>query len=93
MRHPVQQRGCHLGIAEDGDPFTELQVGGDDDAGLLVELADEMEQQRTAGLWKRDVAQLVDDDAIQWCQLPNDFPGVSFSLFLDPLPGNACLHA
>ena len=43
MRHPVEEGGCHLGIAEDGDPFTELQVGGDDDAGLLVELADQVE--------------------------------------------------
>ena len=34
MCHPVEERGCHLGIAEDGDPFTELQVGGDDDAGF-----------------------------------------------------------
>ncbi len=43
MRYPVQERGCHLGIAEDRDPFTELQVGGDDDAGFLIELADEVE--------------------------------------------------
>lgn len=66
MRDPVEERGCHLGIAEDRDPFTELQVSGDDDAGFLIELADEVEKQRAARLWKRDVTQLVDDDAIQW---------------------------
>ncbi len=42
MRDTVQKRGCHLGVAEDRDPFTELQISGDDDAGLLVELADQM---------------------------------------------------
>ena len=36
MRHPVEERGCLLGIAEDGDPFTELQIGGDDDASLAA---------------------------------------------------------
>lgn len=43
MRHPAEKRGCHLGIAEDGDPFCELQICGDDDTGLLVELADQVE--------------------------------------------------
>ena len=45
---PVEQRGGHLGISEDGSPFREAQVGGDDDAGALVELAQEMEEQSTA---------------------------------------------
>ena len=31
--------------AEDGDPFPELQIGRDDDAGLLIEFADQVEQQ------------------------------------------------
>lgn len=42
MRHPVEQRGCHLGIAKDGDPFTELQVGGDDDAIQWRQLPDDL---------------------------------------------------
>jgi len=83
MRPPVEERGCHLGIAEDGDPFTEFQVRCDDDAGLLVERADEMEQQRAAGLWERNVSQLVDDDTIQWCQLPDDLPGIALGLLPD----------
>lgn len=83
MGHPVEKRGRHLCIAEDGDPFPELQVCRDDDTGLLVEFADQMEQQRAAGLWERDVPQLVDDHTIQWCQLPDDLPGVSICLFLD----------
>ena len=48
MGEPVEQRCRHLGIAEDGGPFAEAEVGGDDDAGAFVERAQEMEQQRTA---------------------------------------------
>ncbi|MNL58589.1 hypothetical protein D3C87_1822370 [compost metagenome] len=39
MREAVEQRGGHLGVTEDAGPFAEAQVGGDDDAGVLVELA------------------------------------------------------
>jgi hypothetical protein len=31
VRKPVEQRGCHLGIAEDAGPFAEGQVGCDDE--------------------------------------------------------------
>ena len=50
MREPVQQCGGHLRIAEHVGLLGEAEVGGDDEAGVLVELTDEMEQQRTAGL-------------------------------------------
>ena len=36
MGEPVQQRGGHLGVAEDARPFGEAQVSGDDDAAALV---------------------------------------------------------
>ena len=48
MGQPIEERGCHLGVAEDGRPFAEAEVGGDDDAGALVERAQQMEQQRPA---------------------------------------------
>jgi hypothetical protein len=48
MGQPIEQRGCHLGVAKDGSPFAEAEVGGDDDAGALVEGAQQMEQQRSA---------------------------------------------
>ena len=84
VRDAIQERSCHLGITEDSDPFPELQVGGDDDAGFLVELADQVEQQRAAGFRERDVAQLVDDDAIQSRQLPDDLPGIAVGLLWLP---------
>ena len=83
MGYAIQKRGCHLGVTEDRDPFAELQVRRDDDTGLFIELADQMEQQRTAGFGERDVAQLVDDDAVQGGELPDDLPGISLGLFLD----------
>ena len=48
MGKPVQQGGGHLGIAEHVGPFAEAEVGGDNDAGAFVELADQMEQQLAA---------------------------------------------
>jgi len=45
MCNPVEERCCHLGIAKDGDPFAKLQVGGNDDTGIFIELADEMKEQ------------------------------------------------
>ena len=39
MGEAIEQGRGHLGIAEDGRPFAEVEVGGDDDRGLLVEPA------------------------------------------------------
>ena len=41
MGEPVEQRGSHLCIAKNTGPFTEVQVGCDDDRGLLIEFADQ----------------------------------------------------
>ena len=57
----IEQRGGHLGIAEDARPFAEGQVGGDDDRGSLVEPADEVEQELAAGLGERQIAEFVED--------------------------------
>src|SRR5271170_126432 len=60
----VEQRGRHLRVAEHGGPLAEAQVRRDDDAGALVELAQQMEEQGAAGGAERQVAQLVEDDEI-----------------------------
>ena len=59
MRQPVEQRGGHLGVAEYTGPFAKGQVGGDDDRGLLVEAADQVEQQLAAGLGEWQIAEFV----------------------------------
>ena len=61
----IEQRGRHLGVAEHAGPFTECQVGGDDDGGSLVEPADEVEEQLAAGLGERQIAELVEDDEVE----------------------------
>ena len=60
----VEQRGGHLGVAEDGGPFAESEVGGDDDRGALVEPAHQVEQQLAAGLSEGQIAKFVEDDEV-----------------------------
>ena len=48
MCEAIQKRRSHLCISEDLGPFREAEVGCYDDAGLLIEFAKQMEQQRTA---------------------------------------------
>ena len=37
MGQTIEQGGRHLGVAEDGCPFAEAEVGGDHHAGPLVD--------------------------------------------------------
>ena len=39
----IEQRGGHLGVAEHTWPFTEVEIGGDEDRGSLIESTDKME--------------------------------------------------
>ena len=48
MGNPVKQRGCHFGITKDSGPFAELQIGGDNDTGVLIKFGDQVEQKRSA---------------------------------------------
>ena len=82
MGEAVKQRRRHLGVAEHGSPFAEAQVGRDDDAGSLVELAEQMEEQRSAGGAERQVAELVKDDEVGIGEPPGDLPRLSLKLLL-----------
>jgi len=48
MGEAVEERGRHLGVAEHARPLAEGEVGGDDDRGLLVEPADQVEEELAA---------------------------------------------
>ena len=48
MGQAIEQRSGHLGISEHARPFTEREVGGDDDRGALIEPADKVEQKLSA---------------------------------------------
>ena len=45
----IQQGRGHFGIAKNRHPFGKRQIRGDDQRGVLVKLADQVEQQRDAG--------------------------------------------
>ncbi len=53
---PIEQGGRHLCVAEDRRPLAEAEIGGDDDAGALVELAEQMEEQSAARSAERQIA-------------------------------------
>ena len=78
----VEQRGRHLRVAEHGGPFAEAEIGRDDDAGALVELAQQMEEQRPAGGAERQVAEFVEDDEVGVGEPAGDLAGLSLVLFL-----------
>ena len=58
---PIEKSGGHLCVAEDAGPFAEAQIGRDDDAGPLVELAQQVEEQRAARGAERQVSELIQD--------------------------------
>jgi hypothetical protein len=72
MGQAVEKRGGHLGVAEHAGPFTEGEIGGDDDGRALVEPADEMEQKLATGLSERKVAEFVEDDEVHPGQMLGD---------------------
>jgi len=60
------EEGCrHPGVAKDCRPFAEAEVRGDDDAGTLLEFAQEVEEQRAAGGAAGQVAQVIKVDEDQ----------------------------
>src|SRR5262249_13409287 len=65
MGQPVEQRGGHLGVAEDAGPLGEGQVGGNYDRGALVKPTDQMKEQLAAGLGERQIAELVEHDEVE----------------------------
>ncbi len=72
---PIEESGSHLCVAEDGPPFAEAEIGRDDDAGSLVELAQQVEEQRAARGAERQVFEFVQDDEIGVAESRCDLPG------------------
>ena len=63
-------------------PFGEGEVGGDDDRGVLVELADQVEEQLAAGLAEGQIAEFVEDDEVMAQQILGDPPARAGGLLL-----------
>src|SRR5437763_16969140 len=64
MSEAIEHAGCHLGIAEHLRPIGESEIGGDQERRVLIEFADQVEQQLSAGLAEWQVAEFVDNDEI-----------------------------
>jgi hypothetical protein len=64
MRQAIQHGGGHPGIAEYQRPIGEGQISRDRQRRVLVQFADQVEQQLAAWLAEWQVAQLVDGDKI-----------------------------
>ena len=64
MSDAVEHGGRHLGIGKDLHPFREGQIGGDDQTGAFIELADQVEQQSTARLRERQIPRFIEDHQI-----------------------------
>ena len=82
MGEAIEQRGCHFRIAEHAGPLAEAQIGRDDDAGALVEFAQQVEQERSAGRAERQAAKLIEDHEVGVDQTVRDLANFSLGLFL-----------
>jgi hypothetical protein len=60
----IEERGSHLGVAEDARPFAEGEIGRDDDRGAFVEPADETEEELAAGLGEEQIVELIENDEV-----------------------------
>ena len=59
MRQTIQHCGGHLLVLKDLIPLAEAQIGGHHHRHSLIRLGDQMKQQLSAALGKREIAQLV----------------------------------
>src|SRR5712692_7040049 len=73
MGEPVQERSGHALSLEDLAPVAERQVTGDEQAGALVAVAKDPEQELDAATTERHVSQLVADQQLRPLQLPHEF--------------------
>jgi hypothetical protein len=65
VREAIQQRCGHFGIAKHARPLAEGEICGDDHRCTFVETADGVEQQLSADLGERQVAELIEDDEVE----------------------------
>ena len=69
VRQPVQERSCHPLALEHLLPFAEGQVAGDEQAGPLVAIGEDLEQQFRAAAIEREVTELVADQELELVEL------------------------
>jgi hypothetical protein len=79
---PIEQGGGHLGVTEDAGPLTEAEVGCDDDAGSLVKLTEQVEEQSSTRGAEWQISEFVENDEIGVNEPPGDLPRLPLGLLL-----------
>jgi len=64
MGETVEQRGRHLGVAEDAGPLPESEIGCHDNGGALIEPADEVEKELAVRLREGQIAEFGETDEV-----------------------------
>ncbi len=77
----VEQRRRHLGVAKHARPFAECEVCCHDYRRLLIQPADQVEQQLTASMCERQIAEFIEDDEVLAAKLIGHVPLASGSAF------------
>ena len=86
MGQAIEQGRRHLRVPEDARPFAKVEVGGDDDRGLLVEMADQMEQELPASSGRRADSQFIEDGEVRAGEPVGDPPlALRADLALEPV--------
>ncbi len=65
MGEPVEKRRRHLGVGENARPFTESEIGRDEDQSAFIESADQVKEELAADLGKGQIAEFVEDDEVK----------------------------
>ena len=82
MGQPIEERRCHLRVTKDVSPFTESQIGCDDDTGALVEAAGQTEQQGATRGAEGEITEFIKDHEIQAEQPVGNLSGAAGGLFV-----------
>ena len=85
MGEANKQGGDHLGVADDLSPFAEAKLRGDHDAGALLELAQQLEEERPARIAEVQASQLIQNIEVELGNVFRDM--VYFTLSLFPFDG------
>ena len=82
MSETVEECACESLGPEDLSPFVEGKICGHEDRSSLVTLAEDLEQEFSAGLRQRDEAEFIDNEQLESGQLllkvqqPSLIPGL-----------------
>ena len=81
VREPIEERRSHLRIPEHAAPLPEREVRGHDERDALIELADQVEEQRPAILGEGEIAELIEDDEVLVEEPAGEAAGFALTLF------------